>query len=71
MTLRISFDAPDGERVTMTAEQAIALHRCLRRFKEPVWHFNKCGCCVAVHEAGVDTEGYVIGQDGGADWVEL
>lgn len=35
-------------------------------------HWNSCRCCVSVHEQAEHiTEGYVVGRDGGSDWLQL
>jgi hypothetical protein len=60
-----------GEVVSMPEKQVLALHDHLSEFTDPVWHFNECGCCVSVHEGEHAHAGYVIGSDGGCDWVEV
>jgi hypothetical protein len=38
--------------------------------KVATWHPNACGCCITVHEHAEHVhEGWVIGPDGGTDWV--
>lgn len=33
-------------------------------------HWNECGCCVSVHEDVPEPSvGYVVGPDGGSDWI--
>lgn len=70
--LNVTIETPHGP-VTLPFAQVAAMGDALRdlraRGAEPVtWHFNECGCCVSVH--GGDGAGWVIGQDGGADWHE-
>jgi hypothetical protein len=59
-----------GESVTMPEAQVLALAAHVPEFTDPVWHFNECGCCVSLHEREHPHAGYVIGSDGGCDWIE-
>jgi hypothetical protein len=71
--LNVTIDTPHGP-VTMPFLQAVKLAECIEGLKvqgkKPTWHPNECGCCFSVHE---DTEhpeeGWVVGRDGGADWI--
>lgn len=72
--LLVTIPTPHGD-VTLTISQATSMGKCIEylRFqgKEAVWHPADCGCCIIVHEDGVEPchAGFVIGQDGGYDWV--
>lgn len=68
--LRLTMHTPEGREVSLPFAQAVAIAEACRDFAEPVWHFNDCGCCVSVHDRREHHRGYVIGPDGGADWVE-
>jgi len=62
--------------IVLPFEQAVAMAHCLEKLraagKTPTWHRNACGCCVSVHElADHAHEGYVVGADGGVDWIVL
>jgi hypothetical protein len=73
--LTVDIPTPYGV-VTLPLAQAVAVVECVNRLAaegQPVtWHRNECGCCVTVH---ADTRplrgGYVIGRDGGTDWLDL
>jgi len=71
-SLNITIPTPHGD-VTLPFEQFITLGKYLDQIraegKQPVWHPNDCGCCVSVHPEG-EHSGWVIGADGGADYVE-
>jgi len=71
MTFKI--ETPSGP-VELPVAQACAVAYYVEQIREDdgvaLWHRNDCGCCVAVHAIGRDS-GYVIGPDGGADFVEL
>lgn len=57
----------------MTEAQLIAVAECSNELRASgqgvVWHFNSCGCCVAVHENVAEGQcppfGFVVGRDGG------
>jgi hypothetical protein len=72
--LSITIDTPSGP-VTLPFMQVTAIGKVVRQLraegKEATWHRNECGCCFTVHEDGVAHvyEGWVIGQDGGVDYV--
>lgn len=48
---------------------------CLRVFRDDgvsaTWHMNACGCCASVHACENGHEGYLIGSDGGYEWLEF
>jgi hypothetical protein len=68
----LTIPTADGQKIELPVAQALAVAEALLEFKRPVWHVNDCGCCVSVHENEKPvTGGYVIGRDGGADWVEV
>ena len=67
---RVAVRMPDGEYIVLPRAQAFAIHRLARDMRDPAWHFNECGCCVSLHERHDHHRGYVIGPDGGADWVQ-
>lgn len=50
----------------------VALRTYLAEGIVPTWHYNSCGCCVAVH-ADVERPrcGFLIGKDGGTDWLDM
>jgi len=61
--------------VTIPLLQAEAIVRYIEELqgqgKKVTWHRNNCECCFTVHEdVEHPTEGYIIGKDGGVDWVE-
>lgn len=57
--------------------QAMELGRRLAEFKNPMWHWNDCQCCITVHEdldgeddhAKVD-RAYIIDSNGGTTLAE-
>jgi DNA-directed RNA polymerase subunit E'/Rpb7 len=57
--------------VRLTLIQASITADLMQEFEHPVWHLNHCGCCVTVHDADDNTRGYIIGQDGEYDYVDL
>jgi hypothetical protein len=61
----------DGGEVCVTVAQMFEVGRRFEEFTDPVWHVNQCGCCVVVHERGDSHRGYLIGADGGSDWIEV
>jgi hypothetical protein len=67
--LIVTIPTPHGD-IELTYPQVSRMAVALREFREhgiePVWHKIDCGCCVAIH--GPDGSGYVISEDGGADW---
>lgn len=70
----VSIPTPHGD-VTLPLAQARTMVACVRRLRATVgtatWHRNDCGCCVTVHEdAEHVTAGYLIGPDGGVDWLD-
>jgi hypothetical protein len=67
--LWVTLRTEHGE-VRMTLPQALEMGRVFECFVDPVWHPNECGCCIAVHERGDGTRGYIVGADGESDWVE-
>lgn len=73
--LEVTIPHPFGD-VTMPWPQAEAVGKCIEKLmfkgKEATWHRANCDCCIIVHEAGVEPcyEGFVVGRDGGFDWVE-
>ena len=71
----VTIPTPDGKTVTLPRAQAERVALCLREFRArgvPArWHQNDCGCCVTVHEAAEHvTSGYLVGADGGCEWLE-
>lgn len=68
---RITMHTPEGREVSLPLAQALAIGEACRDFADPVWHFNECGCCVSVHARDTHWRGYIIGPDGGMDWVEV
>jgi hypothetical protein len=71
----ITFHTPDGD-VTMPVAQAESLQACARVLLEagdsPTWHFNECGCCIAVHEnVEHPSTAFIVGRDGGVDLIRL
>lgn len=69
----ITIETPDGD-VVLPVPQAMRMADAIRAINDaggkPVWHFQDCGECVCVHKYGASA-GWVIGPDGGADWVEV
>jgi hypothetical protein len=57
--------------VRVTVAQMFEVGRLCALLDDPVWHSNECGCCVAVHERADSHRGYVVGADGGSDWVDM
>ena len=65
----------------LPAAQATAMARCVdyytARGRPAIWHRIECECCLTVHEdLGNDnherlTGGFIVGQDGGVDWITL
>lgn len=74
--LEVTIQTPHGD-VTLPYLQVMSMGRCLEELesqgKQVTWHRGECGCCVVVHEAGLDHvhAGFVIGSDGGYDWVDM
>lgn len=71
----ITIATPHGD-ITLPALQAIGIGECMQTLinqgKRITWHVNECGCCYTVHEdTHPITGGYVVGPDGGYDWVNL
>jgi hypothetical protein len=60
--------------VVMPAAQADAAAACidvlLAQGLQPIWHMNHCGCCLSVHAIDDEDKGFIVGSDGGADWIE-
>jgi hypothetical protein len=73
--LQVTIPTPYGD-VTMPWAQAEAVGKCIEKLKfkgkEATWHRANCDCCIVVHEASDEPvhHGFVIGRDGGFDWVE-
>ena len=53
----------------VTVAQMFEVGRLFGQFDDPVWHTNECGCCVAVHERGDGSRGYLVGSDGVSEWI--
>lgn len=74
--LQVTIPTPHGD-VTLPFLQAAAMGKCIQHLefqgKQVTWHRAECPCCIVVHEAGIEpcNAGFVIGQDGGYDWVEV
>jgi hypothetical protein len=55
--------------------QRVAVGSCLAdleaRGLDAVWHWNRCDCCVSVHERiDTPTGGYIVNSDGDVSWEE-
>ena len=63
-----------GREIEVPLKQLLSVGEVMDEFVDPVWHWAQCGCCIVVHEhveSGEHVcEGYVIGPDGGRDWVD-
>ena len=58
---------------TATPEQAAEVLRVARLMESEglrvCVHWNRCGCCVSVHEdVPHPVAGYIVGSDGRSDW---
>ena len=71
---QVKIITPKGE-VTLQLAQALEVGHCIGLMtdagKDPVWHVQPCGCCVVVHDAADHgaSGGWLIGSDGGSEWV--
>jgi hypothetical protein len=71
--------SPEVEYVTLhdgltlprpMVESIVACAQTLKeQGKTPIWHMNACGCCASVHADDNGHEGFLIGSDGGFDWL--
>jgi hypothetical protein len=59
-----------GTDVELTYEQANALVTLKVEHPNSTWHMADCGCCVCLHPEGDSSKGWLIGQDGKADYLE-
>lgn len=70
----VTIPTPQGN-VTLPRAQVEALIACCDAIRDdgerPLWHVNKCGCCVSVHSYADPHRGYLIGADGEFDYVEV
>jgi hypothetical protein len=66
--VELTVDTPHG-RVTLPVAQAMTVAWCLRDFRRQ-GHLNACGCCVAVHDPADGSCGWLIGSDGGREWLD-
>lgn len=60
---------PNG--ITLTLVQLERVAELGKELGEYQWHQNECKCCVTVHPVGRHDCGYVVGNDGEYEWVEL
>ena len=74
MDLTVTIKTSDGD-IEMPFMQAVTMSQLIRELeaegKTAIWHQNECDCCITVHAADDHHRGWVIGQDGGADLVEV
>jgi hypothetical protein len=74
--LNVTIQTEDGP-VTFTYLQAIEMGRIINLLKaegkQAIWHRNNCDCCVTVHEDSDEPVpgGWVVGRDGGSDYVTV
>jgi hypothetical protein len=72
----LTVPVPGGGSITLPWAQAAGIADCIKKLRDQgkmvTWHPNNCGCCYTVHEdVEHPHEGYVIGKDGGVDWLEI
>lgn len=60
---------PGGDRMTIV--QALQVATLVEAHAPAHWHMNDCGCCVTVHPDDDCTRGFVVGQDGEFDYLEM
>jgi hypothetical protein len=77
--LRITIQVnEEGDRITLPFAQMVGIADCIKTIqadgKDAMWHPAACGCCYLVHaippEGEIEHEGFVVGPDGGASWIE-
>jgi hypothetical protein len=66
-TVRVRVDP--GHEIEVPLKQLLSVGEVMDEFAAPVWHWAHCGCCIVVHDESNAHDGYVIGPDGGRDWV--
>ena len=59
-----------GTPVELTYPQANAVVALKVENPNATWHMADCGCCVCLHPEGDSSRGWLIGQDGEAEYME-
>jgi hypothetical protein len=68
--LMVKVRVAPGREIELPLPQLMSVGEVIGEFADPVWHWADCKCCIVVHESGEHiVGGYIVGPDGGRDWI--